>query len=185
MASAMWATVLQRSTRGFHAFTRTTPAFSSPFQCRAHRLSPGEDEMYQRTSVSIMKKEPGAGVMIHSCSPKGFTIDDNKVFGPCAVLPPAILQWNVGSHKDISEESVSLFHLLEPRIEILILGTGARVERINPKVLALLRSKGISVEVQDTANACATFNFLISERRLVAAALIPPSVTRALEVQEN
>jgi len=69
----------------------------SPFQCRAHRLSPGDDEMYQRTSVSIMKKEPRTGVMIHSCSPKGFTIDDNKVFGPCAVLPPAILQWNVSS----------------------------------------------------------------------------------------
>lgn len=34
--------------------------------------------------------------------------------------------------------------------EILVLGTGARLERINPSVLALLRSKGIAVEVQDT-----------------------------------
>lgn len=159
--------------------------FSSPFQCRAHRLGPTDDELYQRTTVSIMKKEPGTGVMIHSYSTRGFNIDDNKVYGPCAVLPPAILQWNVGSHEDISEESVSLFHLLEPRIEMLILGTGSRVERINPKVLALLKSKGVAVEVQDTANACATFNFMISERRVVAAGLIPPSVSTALEVQEE
>lgn len=34
--------------------------------------------------------------------------------------------------------------------EILVLGTGSRLERINPSVLALLRSKGIAVEVQDT-----------------------------------
>jgi uncharacterized protein len=33
---------------------------------------------------------------------------------------------------------------------MLILGTGSRTERINPKVLALLKKKGIAVEVQDT-----------------------------------
>lgn len=132
-----------------------------------------------------MQKEPGTGAMIHSYSSRGFNIDGNKVFGPCAVLPPAILQWNVGSHKDITEESVSLFHMLEPRIEILVLGTGARVERINPAVLALLKRKGIAVEVQDTPNACATFNFMISERRMAAAALIPPPVSTALEVRQE
>lgn len=68
---------------------------SSPFLCRAHRLGPSDDEMYQRTTVSIMQKEPGSGVIIHSYSSRGFNIDGNKVFGPCAVLPPAILQWNV------------------------------------------------------------------------------------------
>ena len=67
----------------------------SPFQCRAHRLGPGDDELYQRTTVSIMQKEPGASIMIHGYSTRGFNIDDNKVYGPCALLPPAILQWNV------------------------------------------------------------------------------------------
>lgn len=36
--------------------------------------------------------------------------------------------------------------------EILVLGTGARVERIDPSVLALLKRKGIAVEVQDTVS---------------------------------
>ncbi|GAA6215866.1 NADH dehydrogenase [ubiquinone] 1 alpha subcomplex assembly factor 3 [Lates calcarifer] len=177
--------LLQRSTHGFLFSSRAGPAFTSPFLSRGHRLGPSDDEMYQRTTLSIMKKELGSGIMIHSYSPRGFNIDGNKVFGPCAVLPPAILQWNVGSYKDITEESVSLFHMLEPRIEILVLGTGARLERINPSVLALLKSKGISVEVQDTPNACATFNFLTSERRLAAAGLIPPPVSTALEVTQE
>uniref|UniRef100_A0A8D3EA89 NADH dehydrogenase [ubiquinone] 1 alpha subcomplex assembly factor 3 n=1 Tax=Scophthalmus maximus TaxID=52904 RepID=A0A8D3EA89_SCOMX len=143
---------------------------SSPFLSRAHRLGPSDDDMYQRTSVSVMQREPGSGIMIHSYSSHGFNIDGNRVFGPCALLPPAILQWNVGSYKDITEESVSLFHMLVPRIEILVL------------VLALLKSKGIAVEVQDTPNACATFNFLTSERRVTAAGLIPPPVSTALDV---
>ncbi|XP_041639197.1 NADH dehydrogenase [ubiquinone] 1 alpha subcomplex assembly factor 3 [Cheilinus undulatus] len=185
MASSLCARyLLQRSTHGF-IFSRTLPAFLSPFLSRAHRLGPSDDEMYQRTTVSVMQKEQGGGLMIHSYSAHGFNIDGNRVYGPCAVLPPAILQWNVGSHKDITEESVSLFHMLEPRIEILILGTGARVERINPAVLALLKKKGIAVEVQDTPNACATFNFLTSERRVAAAGLIPPPVSTALEVTQK
>ncbi|CAK6955489.1 NADH dehydrogenase 1 alpha subcomplex assembly factor 3 [Scomber japonicus] [Scomber scombrus] len=181
MAGVMCARVLlQRSTQGLIFSSRAAPAFSSPFLSRGHRLGPSDDEMYQRTSVSVMQKEPDSGVMINSYSSRGFNIDGNRVFGPCAVLPPAILQWNVGSYKDITEESVSLFHMLEPRIgknennlwhfllkvrlypgafnlsyfltyaEILVLGTGARVERINPSVLALLKKKGIAVEVQDT-----------------------------------
>ncbi|XP_029989247.1 NADH dehydrogenase [ubiquinone] 1 alpha subcomplex assembly factor 3 [Sphaeramia orbicularis] len=177
--------LLQRSTPSFVFSSRATPALSSPFLCRAHRLGPSDDETYQRTTVSVMQKEPGSGMMIQSYSSRGFTIDGNKVFGPCAVLPPSILQWNVGSHRDITEESISLFHMLEPRIEILVLGTGAKLERINPSVLALLKRKGIAVEVQDTPNACATFNFLTSERRIAAAGLIPPPVSTALQVTEE
>ncbi|XP_030275272.1 NADH dehydrogenase [ubiquinone] 1 alpha subcomplex assembly factor 3 [Sparus aurata] len=185
MASAVCARfLLQRTTQGFLFSSRAAPAFSSPFLSRAHRLGPSDDELYQRTTVSVMQKEPGSGVMILSYSPQGFNISGNRVLGPCAVLPPAILQWNVGSYKDITEESVSLFHMLEPRIEILVLGTGERLERINPSVLALLKKKGIAVEVQDTPNACATFNFLTSERRLAAAGLIPPPISTALKVQE-
>ncbi|CAJ1052085.1 NADH dehydrogenase 1 alpha subcomplex assembly factor 3 [Plectropomus leopardus] [Xyrichtys novacula] len=185
MATAVCARfLLQKSTQGF-LFPRLVSPAVSPFLSRAHRLGPTDDEMYQRTTVSIMQKEAGSGVMIHSYSDLGFNIDGNRVIGPCAVLPPAILQWNVGSHKDITEESVSLFHMLEPRIEILVLGTGAHVERINPSVLALLKKKGIAVEVQDTPNACATFNFLANERRVVAAGLIPPPVSTALELTQE
>ncbi|XP_066527187.1 NADH dehydrogenase [ubiquinone] 1 alpha subcomplex assembly factor 3 [Hoplias malabaricus] len=156
---------------GLQIRSRTQP---SPFLARGHRLGPTDDEMYQRTTVTVMQKETGGGPMILSYSSRGFNIDGNRVIGPCAMVPPAILQWNVGSYKDITIESLSLFYLLEPRIEVLVLGTGARTERLDPDVLAFVQKKGIAVEVQDTPNACATFNFLSSERRITAAGLIPP-----------
>uniref|UniRef100_A0A8D2M4C2 NADH dehydrogenase [ubiquinone] 1 alpha subcomplex assembly factor 3 n=1 Tax=Zonotrichia albicollis TaxID=44394 RepID=A0A8D2M4C2_ZONAL len=61
--------------------------------------------------------------------------------------------------------------------EILVLGTGDRVERLHPAMMKQMRERGIAVEVQDTANACATFNFLMNEGRVVAAGLIPPRGT--------
>ncbi|XP_011612141.1 NADH dehydrogenase [ubiquinone] 1 alpha subcomplex assembly factor 3 [Takifugu rubripes] len=186
MASAVCRRfLLQRSTHGFLLSSRAKPIFFSPSFTRGHRLGPSDDEMYQRTTVTIMQKEQDNRILIQSYSPQGFNIDGNRVFGPCALLPPAILQWKVGTYKDITEESLSLFHMLEPKIEILVLGTGAKVERINPTVLAMLKKKGIAVEIQDTPNACATFNFLTSERRVAAAALIPPQVSTALDLMRE
>uniref|UniRef100_A0A8V0Z892 NADH dehydrogenase [ubiquinone] 1 alpha subcomplex assembly factor 3 n=2 Tax=Gallus gallus TaxID=9031 RepID=A0A8V0Z892_CHICK len=131
---------------------------------RGHRLTPSDDEMYQRTRVTVLQPESPNVAFIEGYSGRGFSISGSVVVGPCAVLPRAILQWN----------SLALFRLLEPRIEILVLGTGDRVEQLHPAVLRQMRLCGIAVEVQDTPNACATFNFLTSEKRLTAAGLIPP-----------
>ncbi|XP_030898223.2 NADH dehydrogenase [ubiquinone] 1 alpha subcomplex assembly factor 3 [Melopsittacus undulatus] len=144
---------------------------------RAHRLIPSDDELYQRTRLTVLEPESPNIMFIEGYSSRGFTINGDVVVGPCAVLPRTILQWNVGSYRDISHESLSLFRLLEPRIEILVLGTGDRVERLPPAMLKQMRECGIAVEVQDTPNACATFNFLTSEKRMVAAGLIPPRGT--------
>lgn len=82
----------------------------------------------------------------------------------------------VGSHQDITEESFSLFWMLEPRIgmgqwvalgdhllyqtlnvwlpphslEIVVVGTGNKTERLHSQVLQAMRQRGIAVEVQDT-----------------------------------
>ncbi|KAM8930804.1 NADH dehydrogenase [ubiquinone] 1 alpha subcomplex assembly factor 3 [Pelodytes ibericus] len=141
---------------------------------RTHRLSPTDDELYQRTTMMHLERDSPNVMFIDSFSSQGFIINGDRVVGPCAVIPQSILQWNVGSHKDISQESLALFHMLVPKIEILVIGTGDRVEKLDPNLLKFMRQKGVAVEVQDTANACATFNFLTSERRVTGAALIPP-----------
>ncbi|XP_077307801.1 NADH dehydrogenase [ubiquinone] 1 alpha subcomplex assembly factor 3 [Lithobates pipiens] len=140
---------------------------------RSHRLFPTGDELYEKTTVTHVERDSPDIMFVESYSRQGFIINGNEVVGPCALIPRSILQWNVLSYRDISYESLSLFRLLVPRIEILVLGTGDRVERLDPKLLKIMREHGVAVEVQDTPNACATFNFLASERRLTAAALIP------------
>uniref|UniRef100_A0A8D2DAC9 NADH dehydrogenase [ubiquinone] 1 alpha subcomplex assembly factor 3 n=2 Tax=Sciurus vulgaris TaxID=55149 RepID=A0A8D2DAC9_SCIVU len=141
---------------------------------RGYRLSPADDELYQRTHISLLQREFPHTMYIDSYNSRGFTINGNRVLGPCALLPHSVVQWNVGSYQDITEESFSLFWMLEPRIEIVVVGTGNRTERLHSKVLQAIRQRGIAVEVQDTPGACATFNFLCHEGRVAGAVLIPP-----------
>ncbi|XP_037706593.1 NADH dehydrogenase [ubiquinone] 1 alpha subcomplex assembly factor 3 [Choloepus didactylus] len=141
---------------------------------RGHRLTPADDELYQRTRISLLQRESLHAMYIDSYNNRGFTVNGDRVIGPCALLPHSVVQWNVGSHQDITEESFSLFWMLEPRIEIVVVGTGDRTERLQPEILQAMRQRGIAVEVQDTPNACATFNFLCHEGRVTGAALIPP-----------
>ncbi|KAE8612322.1 hypothetical protein XENTR_v10012811 [Xenopus tropicalis] len=121
--------------------------------CRSHRLAPTDDELYQRTTVTRLERDSAEFMFIETYSSQGFIINGDKVVGPCAVIPKAILQWNVGSYKDINLESLSLFHMLSPRIEILVVGTGDRVERLDPNILKFMRQKGVAVEVQDTVSS--------------------------------
>ncbi|XP_048190825.1 NADH dehydrogenase [ubiquinone] 1 alpha subcomplex assembly factor 3 [Perognathus longimembris pacificus] len=141
---------------------------------RGHRLSPADDELYQRTRITLLQHDAAPATYIDSYSSRGFVLNGNRVLGPCALLPNSVVQWKVGSHHDITEDSFSLFWMLEPRIEIVVVGTGNKIERLRPEVLRAMRKRGIAVEVQDTPNACATFNFLCHEGRVTGAALIPP-----------
>jgi NADH dehydrogenase [ubiquinone] 1 alpha subcomplex assembly factor 3 len=114
-------------------------------------------------------------VYINRYSTKGFTINGIRVFGSVALLPKAILQWKISSKEELTPEAFSLFHLHEPRIEILVLGLGDQSSRLDVNIHNFLRSKGIAVEIQSTQHACATFNFLMEEGRAAAAGLIPPT----------
>ncbi|XP_072106423.1 NADH dehydrogenase [ubiquinone] 1 alpha subcomplex assembly factor 3, partial [Mobula birostris] len=153
---------------------RTCRRFVGRPLSRGHRTTPADDELYQRTTVSALERESRDSLFIDSYSQQGFTIGGNRVLGPCALIPRALLYWDVQSYKDISADSLALFYLLEPKIEILVLGLGECVQRLDPEVRAFMKTKGVALEILDTPNACATFNFLLSERPHVAAALIPP-----------
>ena len=94
--------------------------------------------------------------------------------------------WVVDSAEDITEESLSLFTVLDPKLDVLIIGYGSRNTTtsrnpVDPKVIMKMRQKGINVEVLTTENAISTYNYLVEEGRVVAAALIPPSFVRLVD----
>ena len=60
----------------------------------------------------------------------------------------------------------------EPRLEILLVGTGKRLVPLHPMLKAQLRERGIGADPMDTGAACRTYNVLMAEGRRVAAALI-------------
>lgn len=84
---------------------------------------------------------------------------------------------------DINEQSLRLVSLLDPKIDILILGVGdADVTPVFTKrILEFMRKYKINIEVLRTEAACSTFNFLNAEHRMVAALLIPPLHLRVNE----
>lgn len=56
--------------------------------------------------------------------------------------------------------------------ELVLLGTGKTLEFPSPALTEALYSKGIGLEIMDTAAACRTYNVLMYEEREVVAALM-------------
>lgn len=66
------------------------------------------------------------------------------------------MAWNIASEDDINEESLSLFTILDPKIEILVLGLGNSVitPAVSAKIHAVTRKFKINVEVLGTDAVC-------------------------------
>lgn len=105
------------------------------------------------------------------------------VLGPMAVFPRSVLSWNIKTIHDINEDSLKLFSLLEPKLDIFVLGTGDHTKDTNffINVVKFMRKYRIGIEILPTDQAVSTFNFLNNEGRCVAAGLIPPSHIKTTE----
>jgi uncharacterized protein len=86
------------------------------------------------------------------------------------VLADRVLHWEPASFEDLTESAFSGFAGLS--LEILILGTGARLRFPHPSITKNVYSAGTALEVMDTHAACRTYNILLSEDRRVGAALL-------------
>jgi len=76
----------------------------------------------------------------------------------------------------VTEPAVLDLAALEPALalepEILVLGTGPRIQFPAGELFAQLAGTGVGLEVMDTAAACRTYNVLVGEDRSVVAAII-------------
>jgi uncharacterized protein len=87
------------------------------------------------------------------------------------VIPQTlILDWQASTFADLDETHFAQIAELKP--EVVLLGTGEKHQFLHPKIYQCLTAQGIPLECMTTAAACRTFNFLMSEGRNVAAALI-------------
>uniref|UniRef100_A0A8B8DN34 NADH dehydrogenase [ubiquinone] 1 alpha subcomplex assembly factor 3 n=1 Tax=Crassostrea virginica TaxID=6565 RepID=A0A8B8DN34_CRAVI len=131
-----------------------------------------------KVSLNLLSDHLEDHIMIKSISQSGFLLHNEniRILGPSVFFPREVLHWNINGVEDIHEASLSLFTLLEPKIDILLFGMGDKAERLSPEALRYLKGNKISFEVLTTEKACALFNFLNGEKRHVAAALLPPKV---------
>jgi uncharacterized protein len=102
----------------------------------------------------------------------GFQVSGVAYDGAILVLPQATHLWPVAALTDVT--CVNLAPIVDARVQILLLGCGARMAPVPPALRQELRGQGIVVEAMDTGAACRTYNVLLAEDRRVAAALLPP-----------
>jgi len=125
------------------------------------------------TDKTLPTPDAGSVQLVQSYGPGRFRISGVEHVGPILLAANLCDRWDVGSAADISAPSLARLRAIEPRIEILVVGCGARATLLSPQQREELRAAGWSPEVMDTGAACRTYNVLLAEGRRVAAALLP------------
>jgi len=104
----------------------------------------------------------------------GFRISGRRIEGSVIVFPDKVAAWIVKEAAALSAGSLEAVSVAgrAGTVELLLIGTGARMTRIDGTLRQALRADGVVVEAMDTGAACRTYNVLMAEGRRVAAALI-------------
>ena len=94
------------------------------------------------------------------------------VYRRSLILSPSeiVADWSPQTPEELRTDDIERFLALEP--EIVILGTGAKLQFPSPALSQCLMTARIGFEVMDTASACRTYNVLLGEGRRVAAGLM-------------
>lgn len=88
-----------------------------------------------------------------------------------------LTSWAPSSFSQITPDSLSIFQIVRPIPEILIIGCGRYTQPVDPELRRFIRSTGMKLEAVDSRNAASTYNILNEEGRPVAAALLPYGVS--------
>lgn len=123
--------------------------------------------------MDLMGPVSDSKMVVESYGENGIVINSTNVKGAVMLMSDSAFHWNVEGIRDVTWESLAVIPILSKKPEVFIVGTGRRMQRLTQMVTLSLREMGINVEVMDTGNACATFNVLNQEGRIVVAALLP------------
>jgi len=93
--------------------------------------------------------------------------------GGLILTPERMATWPVADLNAASVEDFTLVTTQEPKIEVLLLGTGPNMKRPPTALIEALKETGLAVDFMDSRAAARTYNVLVAENRRVAAALLP------------
>lgn len=107
--------------------------------------------------------------MIESYRFGHIVIDGREYSRDLIILPNRILEdwWRREGHKLSLDD---LKDILTEDIDVLIIGTGYYgLMKVPSKILETIRSRGIEVIIENTKEACQTYNRLCKSRKVAAA----------------
>ena len=125
-----------------------------------------------------MKLHPDASnaFSIQSYSDEHVVVNGKSQAGPlllCSVQGPQ--KWSAESFASLTKASFDEVLPISP--ELVLFGSGNRIQFPAPKLLQGLIQRRIGVETMDNGAACRTFNVLAGEGRRVVLVLIPSTVS--------
>lgn len=128
-----------------------------------HIIPMGKSDTSMTTTVSFLTKDMNESklVGIRGLSSVGFRLFDGSfLYGPIAVFPKTALSWRVLTPDHITPESLELFFMLQPKIDILVLGVGERkdLDAIRKRIAPVLKEHNIGLEIMPTV--CFVFPFI-------------------------
>jgi uncharacterized protein len=113
---------------------------------------------------------PAGRQLIERYSANGFQVSGVVYGGPVLVFADRTMIWTI---PQVSLEGLAPV-VGHGQVELVLIGLGKRGAPVAAGLRAALKAHGIGVEAMDTGAACRTYNVLLAEDRLVAAALLPP-----------
>lgn len=115
---------------------------------------------------------PADRQIIQSYGDGGFRVSGTRHEGSVLIFPGQTSAWPVVGIDALTLDSLSAVLRADPAIELLLIGTGARMAMIPPALRRQFRDHGVMIDAMDTGAACRTYNVLLAEERRIAAALM-------------
>ncbi|MDZ4262895.1 MAG: Mth938-like domain-containing protein [Pseudomonadota bacterium] len=136
------------------------------FDIHIHRIkSYGEGEVTITLPFEVGVIETATG----DESPK--SVQTERLSHSAIILPNLLIRdWSPKTVAELSQADIQQLAALTP--ELVIIGTGKRLQWPDRAVMTPLMEAGIGYEIMDTAAACRTYNILSYEGRAVAVALM-------------
>jgi uncharacterized protein len=109
--------------------------------------------------------------LIQAYSGDGIVINKTLYQNSVIVSPDRIIEnWAPQSFSELCRHHFNEIIDLSP--EIVLIGTGKRLQFPDNDILVSMMGQNIGVEVMDTGAACRAYNFIAGEGRIVVAALL-------------
>lgn len=102
----------------------------------------------------------------------GFRFAGMSHRGSLLCLPTGMHAWDVTQASELTRDSLGPVFAAAEGIDVLLIGMGHEIGRLDPQLREALRAQRIVVEAIGTGAAARTYNVLLAEQRAVAAALI-------------
>ncbi|MEN3973673.1 Mth938-like domain-containing protein [Emcibacter sp. SYSU 3D8] len=124
--------------------------------------------------MRIEEQAQGGRFLIQGYGDGGFRVAGKRYQESILVLPSGIVSWQATCASDITYESFRPAIEAAGEIDVLLLGTGKSMAPVDRALIRRIREEhGIAIDLMDTGAACRTFNVLLLDGRLIAAALLP------------